>query len=132
PTWNVATHLLETESLPRSRRIREMLEDMGAVMGRRVAQHRELIMANVESVTLTLLSGTAVGILIGAVIAVTLSRRIVTALQVVGGAARQVAEGDLTGSELNISSRDEVGELAETFNTMRARLREMAAQIRLA
>jgi len=47
----------------------------------------------------------------------------------VAQAAGRIAEGDLTGGALRVSSRDEVGEMARSFNRMTADLRAVIAEI---
>jgi len=59
------------------------------------------------------------------------ARSIVKPVKVVAGAARRIAEGDLTVGQVRLQRSDEIGELAHSFNTMTDRLKEMVEQIGL-
>lgn len=73
----------------------------------------------------------AAGILAAVLIGAVLVRSIVNPLQRVNEQLRAIAEGegDLT-QKLSVTSRDEIGSLAESFNRMLANLRDMILQIR--
>lgn len=55
--------------------------------------------------------------------------RMVGGLRQVSVKAARIAEGDLTGREITIKSKDELGQLAGAFNTMLAKLKEIAGQL---
>jgi len=80
-----------------------------------------------EVVLLLLVAATAMAVLVGLAI----SRNIVSPLAAVVHNFREIAEGegDLT-RVLPVTTRDEVGELAECFNRFVARLREMVQRTR--
>jgi methyl-accepting chemotaxis protein len=73
----------------------------------------------------------AVVAVVAVAVGLAISRNIVRPLGQVVGNLREIAEGeaDLT-RELEVSSRDEVGELASNFNRFVARLREMVERTR--
>lgn len=62
-------------------------------------------------------------------VATTLSRRITRALHVVLARAELIAQGDLTGSEIAILTKDEVGDLSAAMNTMQRKLRDIIASV---
>lgn len=70
-------------------------------------------------------------ILFGLVIGVMLYRSIVKPIRKVNLQMREIAEGegDLT-KELQVKSKDEIGELSHSFNRMLANLRELISQVR--
>ena len=82
-----------------------------------------------EVITFSILAG--VGIL-AVVVGVAISRSVVRPLAAVVGNLKEIAdgEGDLTG-RLAVESRDEVGELAENFNSFLERLQEMVRRIQV-
>ncbi len=53
--------------------------------------------------------------------------RLVAPLRTLTGAARSVADGDLSQQEIRLQSADEIGQLAVAFNAMLGSLRELAA-----
>ncbi|MDO3409247.1 methyl-accepting chemotaxis protein [Saccharibacillus sp. CPCC 101409] len=70
-----------------------------------------------------------VAIVVAVLIALGLSRLIATPLRRVQKAAEMISAGDLTGQEIKVSNRDEVGALAGAFNTMSASLRELIESV---
>ena len=56
-------------------------------------------------------------------------KRLVKPIKIVSETAQQIAAGNLTSDLLNIKSKDEIGELAKSFNTMFLSLREIVAQL---
>lgn len=81
---------------------------------------------------MTIISGTIAAVTIAALAGFFITRDISRRVRDVTGAASKVANGDLTGEDLNSRSRDEIGELASAFTTMRSNLRDMASQTRQA
>lgn len=75
-----------------------------------------LVIRNVAWLTIGLIAFSIVGIFI-------LARRITTPLQSLTGLARRVAQGDMRTS-LDLRTRDEVGQLAQSFNDMIKALEE--------
>lgn len=65
----------------------------------------------------------------GILIAVLITRMITRPILATVHEAGRIAEGDLTGEELVVRTRDEIARLAEAFNRMRANLREVVGQI---
>jgi methyl-accepting chemotaxis protein len=65
----------------------------------------------------------------GLVIAWALDRAVRHPVTRVAAAARRIAAGDLTGAEVRVGTRDEVGQLARAFNRMSRDLRGLIGQI---
>ena len=77
-------------------------------------------------VTGRLAAGTAIGLLVAFFLAAFFSRRITRPLRVIGAAADRVAQGDLEVNVVgNRTSDDELGQLAQRFQGMVDRLREV-------
>lgn len=55
--------------------------------------------------------------------------KFVKPIQNVSNAARKIADGDLTVDKINLQRKDEIGELAASFNSMLAGLREIIASV---
>lgn len=66
----------------------------------------------------------AAGILVGSLVVYLLGRSILTPIQAVTTSAREIEQGNLD-LIVPVTSRDEVGQLADTFNRMASRLREL-------
>ncbi|MDQ0857641.1 methyl-accepting chemotaxis protein [Bacillus sp. V2I10] len=84
--------------------------------------------ANTVSLTSTLI--TLAALFIAVVIGYFVSRSIVHPIVRIGESAKAVAAGDLT-LKVNVSNRDEVGTLAENFNTMVSEMKRMIKEVDL-
>ena len=73
---------------------------------------------------------TCLAILMAAGIAIIISRRITKPIIAVGKSSHEVAVGDLSGPDLIVTSRDEVGQIADSFNHMKSNLRDLISQLR--
>ncbi|WP_017692579.1 methyl-accepting chemotaxis protein [Paenibacillus sp. PAMC 26794] len=70
-----------------------------------------------------------ISIVLGAVIALIMGRIISKPVAHVARAASRIADGDLTGEAIVVRNRDEIGELAESFNKMMENLRHLIHQV---
>ncbi|OWA36817.1 methyl-accepting chemotaxis protein [Saccharibacillus sp. O16] len=82
-----------------------------------------------RSATTIVIILSAVAIVLAVLIAVGLGRMIAVPMKRVQKAAEQIASGDLTGEELKVRSRDEIGALAVSFNAMTVSLRELVESV---
>jgi methyl-accepting chemotaxis protein len=105
-------------------------------LGELAASANELLEKNTESVraetrtmNLTMLGTTLAAISIGAFVAIFLSRSISGATQSVLAQAEAIAAGDLTRDDLQIRSKDELGDLTAAINKMSANLKTMIVSI---
>jgi len=80
--------------------------------------------------TLSIFIGIALlGIALVSVIAVLIAQTLTGPLRKMAQVAHRIAEGDYEG-EIQVESKDEVGRLAESFNTMTARLAKVLGELR--
>ena len=82
------------------------------------ASSRMLIAAN-------LVASAALGLLMAMLIA----RQVAGPVAAVSALAKQIAEGNLTGQEIQAHRRDEIGELARSINAMQKNLREIVSSL---
>ncbi len=68
-------------------------------------------------------------VLLGAGIAFLLTRMISKPMVVMAKAAKGIASGDLTADEIRVKSRDEIGELAHSFNEMARSIRSVIREV---
>ncbi|MHB1043150.1 MAG: methyl-accepting chemotaxis protein [Eubacteriales bacterium] len=68
-------------------------------------------------------------ITLGLIFAYFIARMIASPIRLIDSEAAKIAAGDLTGEKINIRTKDEAGNLAESFNTMLANLKEIAKQL---
>jgi methyl-accepting chemotaxis protein len=75
-----------------------------------------------HSTLLTLWLATILGALVGGSVSVLLARRITRAVSMVAERANAIAAGDLTGSSLELNSKDQIGTLATAMQQMQTNL----------
>lgn len=85
----------------------------------------------VDSLKLLVLILSVASVLVGLVIAYVISRVISKPLLLITRAARKIAAGDLTNEEIRIKNRDEIQDLAKSFNTMTNNLRDLIQSVSL-
>lgn len=71
------------------------------------------------------------GLVIGIAVSLIISRALANPIVRLRMAATRIAAGDLSEPQLEISSRDEIGELTEAFNTMTGNLRGLLLEVGL-
>lgn len=127
--WHRSNYLFATETMPRAAIIRDTLERIAeAATQRKNAKVAELVSSS-RALVFTLVFATALAVAIGTVVAVLLSRQIISTARRLADRAQQIAEGDLTGGTLAAKSADELGQLADGFDVMLLGLRDLTSQI---
>ena len=94
------------------------------------ASAAEALSAQIYSSARWWVMGLLVGcVTLGFVLATWIARMIARPVQEVAEVAKRIAAGDLTGSDLLIHSRDEIGELSESINAMQHSLRDTISSV---
>ncbi|MEX0729073.1 MAG: methyl-accepting chemotaxis protein [Planctomycetaceae bacterium] len=127
--WNKAQFLLEEESTPRARQLTNMLTQIAAAADQRRDERRDTMDGAGRSLSMSFLVGTIASVIVGAMIASLLSRKIVRMLRVLTKRADEISQGNLSSNELLTKSNDELGQLAEGFDTMFGSLKSLTGQI---
>lgn len=70
-----------------------------------------------------------ISLIAGALIIVVFSRKTITPIIRIADEAKRIADGDLTGEEIRIDRKDEVGKLAHDFHIMKGNLRVLITQV---
>src|SRR5580704_835643 len=90
----------------------------------------EALSAQIYSSARWWVMGLLVGcVTLGFVLATWIARMIARPVQEAAEVAKRIAAGDLTGSDLLIHSRDEIGELSESINAMQHSLRDTISSV---
>ena len=121
--------LVESEILPGLRKTYDMagvLSDSERV--RAAADYDKLQRAN-RLTLVTLWLATVLGALVGGFVSVVLGRHITQAVEMVAARADSIAAGDLSGAELKLETRDQIGSLAEAMNRMQGSLRTIIGTV---
>lgn len=94
-------------------------------------QHKELEIIKEETASAVLTSKTVsiiaviVSVIIGIMLVIFVKRTIVKPLNEVMSGAEYIVDGDLSQAEIPVRSKDEIGQLAKTFNLMKDNLRSL-------
>lgn len=127
--WNRAAHLLRTEAMPQRQTIRDAVERLNTSAEQWVAQDRASLAEAAKVANVTLVVSMLLVLLVGSGVAFMMGRSIVISAQRLAERARAIAAGDLRGEEVRVQGNDEIADLAGTFNTMTANLKELSGQI---
>jgi methyl-accepting chemotaxis protein len=90
---------------------------------------RSNTLTRVKTLQSNLLLISVLALLFGTVIAFLIGRNISNPVKAIANSAKKIASGDLTQEEIQVKSRDEIGDLAQSFNEMTQNLREVLTQI---
>ncbi|MGA7905966.1 MAG: methyl-accepting chemotaxis protein [Candidatus Sulfotelmatobacter sp.] len=114
---------------PVNEAMKKPLGDMADSFATLLKQDSEGMNTETRSMNLTMFGTTFAAIAIGVFLAIFLSRSISGATQSVLAQAEAIAAGDLTRVDLQIRSRDELGDLTTAINKMSASLKTMILAI---
>jgi two-component system sensor histidine kinase/response regulator len=126
PAWNVAQHLMMTQTVPLSHQINELLTALSTEQNAQMAAEA----ARVSQITNAVLGLSLALIVVMGVVAGYVSRRsarrITQPIAELSHATQELAAGRLT-ENIPVTSDDEVGQLTLSFNAMREALRRSEA-----
>ena len=126
PAWNLAQHLMTTQTVPLSHQINELLTALSTEQNAQMAAEA----ARVSQITNAALWLPLALIVVMGVVAGYVSRRsagrITQPIAELSHATQELAAGRLT-EDIPVTSDDEVGQLTQSFNTMREALRRSEA-----
>ncbi|WP_427338064.1 methyl-accepting chemotaxis protein [Caloranaerobacter sp. DY30410] len=94
-----------------------------------VIMYMDEIKGKVMFVLRSILLFSIIFLLVGVVVSYLLSKSIIKPIKVLVDGMRKVKDGDLT-AKCNVSSRDEIGELAEDFNITTSELNKLIRQVK--
>ncbi|SFJ33707.1 methyl-accepting chemotaxis protein [Planctomicrobium piriforme] len=129
--FSKAIQVMETQSLPKSREIRTAAEALREAAVQQVAAAREQVDSDRQAASVMLSFSTILAVLMGVVVATVLTRSIVKTVQALLAGVKTVAAGNMTQPPLEITTGDEIGDLAHGFNQMVSSLRTILAEARV-
>lgn len=119
--------IFSSETQPNLQKVQAQLAAMNEISKKNL-QSEEGMMKNAVRTRLAAIIISMVAIVIGILICIIITRSITRPIAKGVSFAQAVAAGDLSG-QLEIASRDEIGDLANALNTMVIRLKEMINRI---
>jgi methyl-accepting chemotaxis protein len=113
------------------KRFDQKTEELSQNQEKMLEQGREETTGKVKSImTLVLVLG-IIAILVGLGIALGIGGHISRSVLKIANAAKIIANGDLSGDEVRVKNKDEIGELAQSFNEMAVNLRHLIQEANL-
>lgn len=127
--WNLGNYWLGSKAAPKAGAILAILREMRESQQQLEAIDKKLLLDQTRTVDIILTIGTVISIVLGLMIAIMMSRKIVSALTLVVNRAKDISSGNLTGRNIPVSSHDEIGELTEAVNEMSDNLRDLVTMV---
>ena len=128
--WNVANQRLGQDAAPRAGQAKTILEEMIANQQDLVKTDSAALQTESTELTLFILIVTGIGVGLGVLLTWLITRLVVRPLSLITDRLQDIAqgEGDLT-QRLEIQSNDEVGDVAQQFNTFVSKIQGTIAEI---
>ena len=114
--------VLNTSVTPTTDRVRMTVTDLVEYKGELLESETKAVQADAESSILWMLVISVGGVVIGILSLLALQRLFLKPINRLGRQARIMAEGDLTGEDVEVASNDELGDLVTAFNEMKHNL----------
>ncbi|MDP4086382.1 MAG: methyl-accepting chemotaxis protein [Bacillota bacterium] len=109
--------------------VQKKANEMIKIQTNDIAQVRIDTLRKVKTLQFNLLLFSILALLVGGVIAFFIGRNISNPVKRIATAAEKIASGDLSQEEIRVKTKDEIGDLAHSFNDMAGNLREVLTQI---
>lgn len=104
-------------------------EDLLRVIKEVMMTEEQQLQERARRVDIIILIALIINTIIGISIGVFVSRAISRPVKEVAAAASRIADGDLTQQNLVISTKDEIGDLAQAFNNMKGNLQQLVSRV---
>ncbi|MBP6599994.1 MAG: MCP four helix bundle domain-containing protein [Giesbergeria sp.] len=126
---DTATALLQSETLPSLDALQQPINDLTALQKRLVEVDGHAVVQNIRSARVLMLALAGIGLLVGIVLSVGITRSITLPLRRAVGLARTVAGGDLS-SRIEVAGNDETSELLQALRDMNDNLSGIVLRVR--
>lgn len=114
---------------PLSREIRAIADEISSQQQQLMTLASQENSSTVNEVVSTVLIISAVAVILAIGIGLVVSRAISSPVLLLSSTAEKIALGDLTVADIHIKNRDEIGDLARSFNVMKTNLRNLIHQV---
>lgn len=110
-------------------KVQSLLEQMRKVLSNKASVDKNVLLTQMGTTKSTIVVILFIGIIFGIIIAYLVSSGITNPLYILERILKKMASGDLTQEEIKVTSRDEIGELALSFEVMNRSLGDMVAKV---
>ena len=125
----VAGNAFTESSTPQSQKIRKVLLELSDEQLSLLKADQQKLVSDGRTLNILVLVATVTVLIIGSTLAIYIGRQISFAVGAALDRTKAITQGDLTGPEIAIISRDELGSLADAINEMQASLKGMIGSI---
>ncbi|KXG10660.1 Methyl-accepting chemotaxis protein McpA [Anoxybacillus sp. P3H1B] len=123
------TELVATKGRELSQQFDEAAEKLVQFERRLLDQASRSTSAKSDSAQMWMMIYGAIAVLVSVGVAFSISQMISRPVTALSQAAKRIASGDLAGDKILVKNKDEIGELAASFNEMAGNLREVIQQV---
>lgn len=124
-----AMRILNSELTPLNEAIRTAVDGMVGYQFKQLEVSMASALATAASAKLGLIIASVLAVILGGFIAFYITQIIKRPLHRITREATIIASGDLTGEDVVVKSKDELHDLAESFNTMKRNLRDLIGKV---
>lgn len=117
------------EVIPLAREIRDTADKVGVLQATSMEEGSKANSDMVHSVKTTVLILSVTAFILAIIIGTMITRMITKPILSLAKGAGSIASGDLTQDDIHVKYRDEIGDLANSFNQMKINLRELIHQV---
>lgn len=121
--------VLNTSVTPTTDQVRMTVTDLVSYQGEALASETATVQSNASQSIIWMLVISMIGIAIGLLSLYALQKLFLKPINRLVREARVVAEGDLTGKDVEVGSNDELGDLVTSFNDMKRNLVGLIRQV---
>ncbi|REB08800.1 methyl-accepting chemotaxis protein [Sporosarcina sp. BI001-red] len=120
-----AIHLMDTEMRPINDGLRETLTEMINYQNTQLGIGNKNALKTAKNAKLGLLGASLIALVLSAIIATIITRSISRPVTLLSKAVSVVASGNLSDEDIHLKSKDELNDLANSFNEMKQSLRTL-------
>ncbi|MCP3764305.1 methyl-accepting chemotaxis protein [Domibacillus sp. A3M-37] len=117
------------EVIPLAREIRDTADKLADLQAKAMEEGSKTNSDMVHSVETTVLILSVTAFILAIIIGTMITRMITKPILSLAKGAGSIASGDLTQDDIKVKNRDEIGNLADSFNQMKMNLRELIHQV---
>jgi len=129
PGWRLDLQMFSSEALPIAKNMQDLLSELVTDQEHLLAADLATGRRNLQLANRLILAAGAVALIVGLGAAYLSQKVIADPISKLTGVADQIRSGDLE-AQAPVESKDEIGVLASTFNSMTAKLRQTLRQVR--
>lgn len=120
-----AVELMDSEMVPLNEGIRGTLDEMTKYQNEKLDQENTAVLKTAKNAKIGVLGASIIALLVAAITATVITRNISRPVVRLSRAVSVVASGNLSDDDVHLKSKDELNDLANSFNGMKQNLRTL-------